>query len=437
MKPMNCKNMQNIRAQFRERTGVDPKLCIWSRTRRIITAVLVVCVILLVAAGPNRIAVLAEEIQQLFHPEPDTKFGIGAAYEGNGMVTLKIENYTDEDMVLQTTQLQLRRWSTAAPVETISDIPLIADAQIIPGHTAGTIVLDLRGIYDVDMLEEPLKDDHYYLVFEEFPFSDSDTSEGWEPIPYNTPHFVVRFATETSNRKEPEPNTLSAELLDRMEPELKESIRKIVEEQIWWQESSAEREYKDLCRELKASRDGIYVSPEVPENWKLSTEKLEVIFNDQLALEEQSWQVYFRHSSYDHRTAMPYTTTTEEQIYALYTGLPEREANKGTVAANHELPLAYFGIYSSEAAANPDAFTLLFGQLVTFQELESRQVYNDGVYVCYQITDLVYTDLEDYVRQFADQQSLIWIDEEVMQRIRETYDYFKNPEHFPQYLESA
>ncbi len=427
MKSMNQNNLRNIRTRFRDQTGVDLKSHSRPRVLGILAAVLAVCLMLCALAGPEGLRVLAQEVQKVFHiGQDDPKIAVSASYEGDGIVLLTIENYTDQEMVFDSPRFRLLLASTGIPVEPISEAALTADSQTIPAQGMGTFVLDLNGVYDVEALEQPLADDHYYFVFEEFPMPQSAS--------LGSPLFIVRFAPSTSNKKEASPLGVYPELLERMEPELREYAQNITAERYWWQENNAADQFRDQCRALIDAQPGTYVPPQIPEGWKLSTENLGVLFNDQLSEDDQSQQVTFRHSSYDPRLNLPYTSSLEEQIWVLYTGIPEREANKGTVLANHELPLAYFAVFDSAQAAQPEAFTLLFGQLLTFGELEMYRVYDDGAYVCYQVTDLFYQDLDAYVGDFLNQQSLVWYDEEVACQIRETYLYFTDSAHFVEFL---
>lgn len=55
------------------------------------------------------------------------------------------------------------RWSTGEEIPPLSDDILFSGTQF-KAHTSGFMTLDLSSAYDMELLEQPLTDDHYYLV---------------------------------------------------------------------------------------------------------------------------------------------------------------------------------------------------------------------------------------------------------------------------------
>ena len=66
---------------------------------------------------------------------------------------------------------------------------------------------------------------------------------------------------------------------------------------------------------------------------------------------------------------------------------------------------------------------------MTFEELKGYKVYEDQQYTVYEVTDLFYTDLDAYLDYFLTTRTDIYSDEQVRQRIRNIYDYYKVKEN--------
>ena len=62
---------------------------------------------------------------------------------------------------------------------------------------------------------------------------------------------------------------------------------------------------------------------------------------------------------------------------------------------------------------------------MTFEELKGYKVYEDQQYTVYEVTDLFYTDLDAYLDYFLTTRTDIYMDEQVRQRVRSIYDYYK------------
>lgn len=91
------------------------------------------------------------------------------------------------------------------------------------------------------------------------------------------------------------------------------------------------------------------------------------------------------------------------------------------------LPLLFFAAFEPKEAEDPQAFAFLHGQLVSLQELEPCQVYQDETMVVYNVTDLFYTDLDHYVQSILARKEAggesYYMDYTAMQRIEAIYRY--------------
>ena len=65
-------------------------------------------------------------------------------------------------------------------------------------------------------------------------------------------------------------------------------------------------------------------------------------------------------------------------------------------------------------------------QGITFEQLEQYKVYEDDQYVCYEVTDLFYTNLRQHVESIISQRSDIYFDEQVWERVENIYTYYKD-----------
>ena len=92
------------------------------------------------------------------------------------------------------------------------------------------------------------------------------------------------------------------------------------------------------------------------------------------------------------------------------------------------MPLIYMFTYET-AAIEEDCYAFIYGQLLSFEEMESFKVYEDEQYTVYEVTDLFYTDLDAYLDYFLTTRNDIYCDEQVRQRVHNIYDYYTDPEN--------
>ena len=93
------------------------------------------------------------------------------------------------------------------------------------------------------------------------------------------------------------------------------------------------------------------------------------------------------------------------------------------------MPLIYLFTYETPMTMEKDSYAFIYGQLLTFEELEAYMVYADEQYTVYEVTDLFYTDLDAYIDWFLTTRTDIYFDEQVGQRIRNIYNYYKEKEN--------
>ena len=83
-------------------------------------------------------------------------------------------------------------------------------------------------------------------------------------------------------------------------------------------------------------------------------------------------------------------------------------------------------------AAAPQACAFVRGQLIPFEEMEAYQIYEDAQYICYDMTDLFYTDLRQYTESMIAQLGGIFFDEQIWDRVQNINAYYR--EHLPSLL---
>ena len=65
---------------------------------------------------------------------------------------------------------------------------------------------------------------------------------------------------------------------------------------------------------------------------------------------------------------------------------------------------------------------------MTFAALEPCKIYEDDRYVCYNVTNIFYSDLDQYVKDFVDTRGDVYFDETIRQRVQNIYTYYTDKE---------
>ena len=58
--------------------------------------------------------------------------------------------------------------------------------------------------------------------------------------------------------------------------------------------------------------------------------------------------------------------------------------------------------------------------------MEKYKIYEDEQYVCYDVSDLFYSDLRQYVESMVSQRSDVYFDEQVWERVQNIYTYYRD-----------
>ena len=179
--------------------------------------------------------------------------------------------------------------------------------------------------------------------------------------------------------------------------------------------------YLQKCQELLATLDRDVVPAAEP---PLAIDGLnpEIIFDETVPLETQHWLTGLHWRNLD-GYGIPVGSTADESALVLSAYVPQ---HKGEVDGGADIPLLYFFAYNVDDIRSSEDLAFIHGQLMTFGELEQYKVYEDEQYVCYEVTDLFYTDLRQHTDSMVSQRSDIHFDEQVWERVENIYDYYKN-----------
>jgi len=87
--------------------------------------------------------------------------------------------------------------------------------------------------------------------------------------------------------------------------------------------------------------------------------------------------------------------------------------------------LFYIFMYEKDTIENESDYAFIYGQIISFSDLEKYKVYEDEQYVCYEASELIYSDLTEHIQSFVSQNPNVRYDEQVQMRVENIHSYFK------------
>lgn len=114
--------------------------------------------------------------------------------------------------------------------------------------------------------------------------------------------------------------------------------------------------------------------------------------------------------------------SAEEKAMVLSAYVPRR---KGEADGGVDIPLLYIIMYAVSDIENLQDYAFIGGQLMTFEQMEQYKVYEDERYVCYDASDLFYTDLRQYVESIVSQRDDVYFDEQIWERVQNIHRYYR------------
>lgn len=393
-------NLQNIKHRFEQETGVE--LSAHPHRHPVRTIVVLAAAVICLAAT-------AAASSGLFSSLSGDDLGFAAAYEGNGIVSIRVENRSDKTLKFQE-QLKLQLWSAAEPLTPTGPV-LFQNTEISP-RSEEIMTVDLSGAYDMALLEQPLTDDHYYFTLTNNNFL---FGQDWmcsvdfaEPV-YTSIQYPEPAPVDAAARETAEESLRFYFEADTTDP----ADRRAMVEQY----AAA---YTDLFDTLGVTvipsvspcLPGNRVDPAMPFPTVQPFDNSR-IFDESIPADQQHLLV-----SHDW-TAMD----THGKLLA---GQGEYAYEVGACFSDQQLPLLYIFAYEKDTVAD-DSYAFLYGQLHTFADLEQYKVYEDGEYICYEVSPLIYSDLHTYAEAYAAQLGVALTEQDWL-RIESIYDYYTDRE---------
>lgn len=389
-------NLIHIKERFQRETNVNlnaqKKHHPYPKAMLLFTAILL-CGICLTAFG-----------FQLFSGLAGDDLSLAAAYQGNGILTIHIENKSDKELHFQP-KIKLIKWNSGEEIQPHSNHIPFTNREI-PPHEKSAMTIDLSYAYDINFLEQPLTDDSYYLVLTNNNFL---FGQDWM--------CSVTFAESIDSPQVPA-------IISKTESSVLEKIPESLRFYFEADSTNAEERrtlnaaYKKAYGQLFADFDGNIISsisPVRPGN-RMDTSSPYLHIKDSSA--EEGHSVTMQWHSGDSRFKL--LATEGEHALVLSANLPLIKYQDTFT----DLPLFFLLTYEKDAISAQD-YAFIYGQLIPFSQLAPYQIYADDTYVCYEISSFIYTDLDSYLQDFAKEHPEINLDETLTKQVKDTYQYYQ------------
>ena len=404
MRSFSEENYRNIQSLFTEKTGVP------LRKRRVARAAPFVLAAAVLAALLTVTALAAD----LFSPLAGDDLALGAVYEGDGVVSVHVENRSDKELKFQG-QLRLLRWDTSEEIAPKRGAAVrFANTAFAP-HTEGVMTLDLSRAYDLAALDEPLAQGGYYLVL-----TNSNFVFGQDWICF----IHAAAPEETGETAEPTaaplaPAETDAELTARVEETLRPFFAMTGDVA---QRRARNAEYYAACSELLAPL-GTRVARPAPSDLVIGDAEEGVIFDSAAPADMQHLLTGENYTTLD-AYGLPVGGAPGEEALVLSALVAQRA---GDTDGGAPIPVVYLFTYFREDVENAD-YLFVHGQLVPLSEVEDRRVYEDERYVCYELSAYFYTDVQTHAETLCAQRGDVCWNDAARQRVQKIYDYYTSTE---------
>lgn len=335
----------------------------------------------------------------LFSSLDGDELALCAEYQGNGIVTVSVENRSNKKLEFQDT-LKLMRWKDCVELAPSAEVEV--EGTTFAPHSDGVMTIDLSDAYDMEQLEEPLaENDHYYFVLTNNGFA---FGQDW----------ICSVDFSRDGAKEEITPTNEAEY-DLIVPSgVLEELRSFFEQEIPLEERQEQAtSYFALCEKLFAEQNlTLASSVKLPRSLDRGT--IDGVFDKTIPAERQGELIGFQYHSLD-AFGHPIGSSATESALVLSAYLSDSGA---------EIPLFYLMTYPAKDLQE-NARVFVGGRLFTAEELKPYLFYEDEAYVCYELSALFYDDLLSYAERVATQRGIVF-NEQMAEQIQATYDYFKN-----------
>ena len=398
MRSFSEENYRNIQSLFTEKTGVPLRKRRAARAAPFVLAAAVLAALLTVTA-------LAAD---LFSPLAGDDLALGAVYEGDGVVSVHVENRSDKELKFQE-QLRLLRWDTSEEIAPKRGAAVrFANTAFAP-HTEGVMTLDLSRAYDLAALDEPLAQGGYYLVLTNSNFV---FGQDWICFIHAAAPETAGEPAEAVPEKTPEPTAAplapaetDAELTARVEETLRPFFA-----------------MTGACAELLAPL-GTRVARPAPSDLVIGDAEEGVIFDPAAPADAQHLLTGENYTTLD-AYGLPVGGAPGEEALVLSALVAQRA---GDTDGGAPIPVVYLFTYFREDVENADHL-FVHGRLVPLSEVEDRRVYEDERYVCYELSEYFYTDVQTHAETLCEQRGDVCWNDAARQRVQKIYDYYTSTE---------
>lgn len=417
MRSFSEENYRNIQNLFTEKTGVPLRK---RRAARIVPFAL--------AAALAALLTVTALAADLFSPLAGDDLALGAVYEGDGIVSVQVENRSDKELKFQE-QVRLMRWETGEEIAPKSAAVRFTNTAFAP-HTGGVMTLDLSDAYDLAALDESLAQGGYYLVLTNSNFV---FGQDWMCFIHAAAPEETGETVETAPEETPEPAAvpsapaeMDAELASRVEETLRPYFAMSGDVV---QRRAHNAEYYAACAKLLAPL-GERVAHVAPSDLVIGDAEEGVIFDSAAPADAQHLLTGENHTTLD-AYGLPVGGAPGEEALVLSALVAQRA---GDMDGGAPIPVVYLFTYFREDVENAD-YLFVHGQLVPLAELEDRRVYEDERYVCYELSAYFYTDVQTHAETLCAQRGDVCWNDAARQRVQNIYDYYTTPETLAKRIE--
>lgn len=393
MSRMTKKNLLNIKKKVEEQTGVEMqggKYRYPVRRLAVLAAAVLCCCILAAFTYP------------LFSPLDGDALALDATYLGDGIVSIYVENGSDKDLNFQK-QTKLYSWVPNVEIKEL-DGPVHFENTEFPAHSSGIMTVDLSDAYDMEELEKSGNNPgSYYLLLTNHNFL---FGHDWIcSFTFQEVHAAVSDETLSHT-------AIAAESIDSMEPELQFYFEDSYQDEVpAWNEMNFT--YLQKVDELVKRFDGTVVPPVFP---TMMVGGPSTMLDPQPMIRNESENILTEWSSLDGYRRLV-GATASEKAWTISVGVSQKDFPDGVAAVQ----ILYLFVYEAGSFTEED-YGFIYGRFCSFRELEQSRIYEDSHYVIFDVTDLIYTDLDAYLDDMQKiRTDLIW-NQETRQEIRRIYE---------------
>lgn len=341
----------------------------------------------------------------LFSSLNNDQLSLLASYEGNGIVSVTVENKSSKHLVFEE-NLKVIRWTTSEELPSSGTVSF--QGTKIPAHSSGTMTIDLSSAYDVELLEQPLPArDGYYLLLTNNGFL---FGQDWMcTVPFCEP---LEPEVQTTSQPESRVNT---EFLEEISENLQFYFQgePLYGEELRTLNDAYQREVEALFSQFSGT-----VVPSVVSGLLVGNPEPSVVFDPDQPQEIQPQLIWEQYSSVDLNNKL--LATEKEKALILSAIVPlSTYSNAGA-----DIPLFYLFSYE-KAAVTEESCAFIRGKLIPFSQLQQYLIYEDDQYLLYDFSALIYSDWQEYVQQAVSQRNDIRWDEKTQAMVQRIYDYYK------------